>query len=78
MNERKARLARSTATGLDDPEPCSACGVLTHPTKRVPLGLIAYQLARYVGLQRHLLDRAIPGSIPVNLFDAMRITAERV
>ena len=51
---------------------------LTHPTKRVPLGLIAYQLARYVGLQRHLKERTIPGSIPVNLFDAMRIIAERV
>jgi SAM-dependent methyltransferase len=51
---------------------------LTHPSKRVPLGLIAYQLARWTGLQRLLRGRSIPGSVPVNLFDAMRVIAERV
>jgi len=51
---------------------------VTHPTKRVPLGLIAYQLARYVGAQQRLDGHTIAGSIPVNLFDAMRVVATRV
>lgn len=51
---------------------------LTHPSKKVPLGLIAYQLARWTGLQRRLGGRSIPGSVPVNLYDAMRVIAERV
>lgn len=51
---------------------------LTHPSKNVPLGLIAYQLVRGTGLQRLLRSRRIPGSVPVNLLDAMRVIAERV
>ena len=48
-----------------------------HPWKFVPLELIAYQAARYVGGQS--LVRAFPlaGRLPLNLFDAMRVTAIR-
>ncbi len=47
-----------------------------HPWKRVPLGLIAYQLGRMTRTQR-LLGRAngIRAGVPVNLFDAMRVVA---
>lgn len=49
-----------------------------HPWKHVPLALIAYQATRYVGGQ-DLVKRLMPnGSIPINLFDAMRVIAERV
>jgi 2-polyprenyl-3-methyl-5-hydroxy-6-metoxy-1,4-benzoquinol methylase len=51
---------------------------VTHPAKRVPLGLIAYQLARYLGVQGVLRGRTLPGTVRVNLADAMRVVAERV
>jgi hypothetical protein len=49
-----------------------------HPWKLVPLALVAYQATRYVGGQE-LIRRFVPrGRIPINLFDAMRVFAERV
>jgi SAM-dependent methyltransferase len=49
-----------------------------HPWKLVPLALVAYQATRYVGGQE-LIRRFVPrGRIPINLFDAMRVIAERV
>lgn len=50
-----------------------------HPWKRVPLALIAYQAARYAGpaIQDRLRRLPIRGGIPINLFDAMRVTAVR-
>jgi SAM-dependent methyltransferase len=49
-----------------------------HPWKLVPLALIAYQAARYVGGQGLARRFAPSGRLPINLFDAMRIVAERV
>jgi 2-polyprenyl-3-methyl-5-hydroxy-6-metoxy-1,4-benzoquinol methylase len=49
---------------------------ITHPAKQVPLGLITYQVARYLGLQ-HLIRGRLRGSILVNLHDAMRVIARR-
>jgi SAM-dependent methyltransferase len=49
----------------------------TRPWKFVPLHLIAYQLSRYVGGQKWLRHVRIPGGVPVNLFDAMRVIAKR-
>lgn len=49
-----------------------------HPWKLVPLALIAYQAARYVGGQALARRFAPPGRLPLNLFDAMRVIAERV
>jgi SAM-dependent methyltransferase len=43
---------------------------VTHPWKWVPLQLIAYQATRGKRVR-------IPGSVPVNLFDAMRVVAIR-
>lgn len=48
-----------------------------HPWKRVPLELIAYQAARYLGGQALVKRFPPPGSIPLNLFDAMRVIAIR-
>jgi SAM-dependent methyltransferase len=50
---------------------------VVHPWKRVPLELIAYQAARYVGGQTLVKKFPPPGSIPLNLFDAMRVIAIR-
>lgn len=51
---------------------------VSHPWKQVPLALIAYQATRYLGGQA-LVRRMLPnGSIPVNLFDAMRVIAVRL
>jgi SAM-dependent methyltransferase len=48
-----------------------------HPWKLVPLALVAYQATRYVGGQE-LVRRFVPrGRVPINLFDAMRVIAER-
>jgi len=48
---------------------------LTHPWKRVPVSLIAYQLQRIAGLT----PKPVPGltglALPVNLWDAMRVIA---
>lgn len=46
---------------------------LDHPWKKVPIGLILYQLARYLRLQPKLPDWTHRVGIPVNLFDAMRL-----
>ena len=49
-----------------------------HPWKLVPLALVVYQATRYLGAQ-NLLRRFVPrGRMPINLFDAMRVIAERV
>lgn len=48
------------------------------PTKQVPVGLIAYQIARYLRLQRLTRGWQVRGSVPVNLHDAMRVFAQRV
>ena len=49
-----------------------------HPWKLVPLALVAYQATRYLGGQA-LIRRFVPrGRLPINLFDAMRVIAERV
>lgn len=50
---------------------------IDHPWKRVPLALMAYQAARYVGGQALVKRLPIRGTLPVNLFDAMRVTAIR-
>jgi SAM-dependent methyltransferase len=50
---------------------------IAHPWKHVPLALMAYQAARYVGGQALVRRLPIRGAIPVNLFDAMRVTAIR-
>ncbi len=49
-----------------------------HPWKHVPLNLVAYQVTRYLRSQS-LLRRlqTLPGAVPLNLFDAMRVVAER-
>lgn len=51
---------------------------IDHPWKRVPLALMAYQAARYVGGQALVKRLPIRGALPVNLFDAMRVTAVRI
>jgi len=51
--------------------------VVTHPWKHVPLKLIAFQAARYVGQSALVNKLPIRGGIPVNLFDAMRVVAVR-
>jgi SAM-dependent methyltransferase len=51
--------------------------VVEHPWKLVPLKLAAFQLVRYGG-PNWLPKLTPPGSVPVNLFDAMRVVAERV
>ena len=48
-----------------------------HPWKQVPLALMAYQVSRYVGGQQLVRRLTLPGRIPVNLFDAMRVIAIR-
>ena len=48
---------------------------VSHPWKRVPLSLMAYQLQRVAGLKPRKLT--IPGGVSVNLFDAMRVTARK-
>lgn len=50
-----------------------------HPWRRVPLALIAYQASRYAGPRVQAAVRRLPlrGGIPINLFDAMHVTAVR-
>jgi 2-polyprenyl-3-methyl-5-hydroxy-6-metoxy-1,4-benzoquinol methylase len=50
---------------------------LTHPWKRVPASLIAYQLQRMAGLTPRPTRALNRLSIPVNLWDAMRVVAVR-
>jgi SAM-dependent methyltransferase len=49
-----------------------------HPWKLVPLSLIAFQGLRLAGQPAPGWVRQLPGGIPVNLFDAMRVVAEAV
>ncbi|HEU4734877.1 MAG TPA: hypothetical protein VFT22_43595, partial [Kofleriaceae bacterium] len=51
---------------------------IDHPWKRVPLALVAFQAARYLGGQRLVKRLPIRGAIPINLFDAMRVDAVRI
>jgi 2-polyprenyl-3-methyl-5-hydroxy-6-metoxy-1,4-benzoquinol methylase len=48
---------------------------LSHPWKRVPLPLIAYQLQRIVGLRPRKLPFLDGLWLPMNLWDAMRVVA---
>lgn len=49
---------------------------VSHPSKRVPLSLMFYQLGRMVGSRKGWRFN-MKGAVPVNLFDAMRIVARR-
>lgn len=46
---------------------------LDHPSKKVPFGLIIYQLCRYISLSPHLPEWMHKLGVKLNLFDAMRI-----
>jgi len=48
---------------------------LSHPWKRVPLSLFAYQLQRLAGLKPRLFPALNKWAIPINLWDAMRVIA---
>jgi SAM-dependent methyltransferase len=48
---------------------------LSHPGKRVPLSLLAYQLQRLAGLKPRLFPALTKWGIPINLWDAMRVVA---
>jgi len=47
----------------------------THPWKTVPVGLVAYQLARRCGLDLPIGESLYRVGVPVNLFDALRVIA---
>lgn len=49
-----------------------------HPWKLVPLSLMAFQGLRLAGRRAPDWVRQLPGGIPINLFDAMRVIAEAV
>lgn len=51
---------------------------ITYPTKKVPLALILFQLARMFGWKPSIPKIFSKISIPVNLFDAMRVTMVKV
>ncbi len=48
-----------------------------HPWKKVPLSLIAFQLARMAGLHRRAKSSTSSIGVPVNLFDAMRVVLRK-
>lgn len=52
---------------------------IRHPSKRVPVALAAFQAARWFGPRAQTWVKRLPlqGSVPVNLFDAMRVVAVR-
>jgi hypothetical protein len=50
---------------------------LTHPSKKVPVSLIGYQLQRMVGLTPRRIPLLNRFSVPVNLWDAMRVIARK-
>jgi hypothetical protein len=50
---------------------------LTHPSKKVPVSLIGYQLQRMVGLTPRRIPLLNRFSVPVNLWDAMRVVARK-
>ena len=49
----------------------------THPWKIVPVGLVAYQAARRLGLRLSIGEALYRIGVPVNLFDALRVVARR-
>lgn len=50
---------------------------IDHPFKKVPLGLIIYQICRYLSFSPHLPAWIHRFGLPVNLFDAMRIVLRK-
>ena len=48
-----------------------------HPSKIVPLSLIAFQLRRMLGMSNSPTAIASRIGVPVNLFDAMRIVLRK-
>jgi SAM-dependent methyltransferase len=48
-----------------------------HPSKIVPLSLIGFQLRRMLGLPARTPSRDTGFGLPVNLFDAMRVTLQK-
>jgi 2-polyprenyl-3-methyl-5-hydroxy-6-metoxy-1,4-benzoquinol methylase len=48
---------------------------LTHPWKRVPLSLVAYQLQRLLGMTPQNIEFLSRFWVPINLWDAMRVVA---
>ena len=48
---------------------------LSHPWKRVPASLMIYQMQRIVGLSPRRFPAFNGVSVPVNLWDAMRVVA---
>lgn len=50
---------------------------IDHPFKKVPLGLVIYQLCRYLSLTPHLPSWMHRIGLPINLFDAMRVVMRK-
>jgi SAM-dependent methyltransferase len=50
---------------------------LDHPWKLVPLSLVAFQLARMLGLRLYAGRRVSTVGVPMNLFDAMRVVLRK-
>ncbi len=50
---------------------------LDHPFKKVPFGLIIYQLCRYLSFRPKLPSWMHRMGLPVNLFDAMRVVMRK-
>lgn len=48
---------------------------LSHPSKRVPLSLFAYQLQRLIGKKPRPIPSLNRWGVPINLWDAMRVAA---
>jgi len=48
---------------------------LSHPWKRVPLALLAFQLQRMAGMKPRKLSSLSSLGIPINLWDSMRVLA---
>jgi SAM-dependent methyltransferase len=46
---------------------------IDHPFKKVPLGLVIYQLCRLISMRPHLPSWMNRIGLPINLFDAMRV-----
>jgi SAM-dependent methyltransferase len=53
---------------------------VAYPWRRVPLALVAYQASRYAGPRVQAAVQRLPlrGGVPINLFDAMHVTAVRI
>lgn len=50
---------------------------IDHPFKKVPLGLIVYQICRYLSLSPRLPSWMHQIGLPINLFDAMRVVLRK-